>query len=60
LIIRSRDLAETNLEGTNLSDAYLRLADPGDANLKDAKLSRAYLYHTDLSHRTHIAKCCPA
>jgi uncharacterized protein YjbI with pentapeptide repeats len=48
------------LEGTNLSDAYLRLADPGDANLKDAKLSRAYLYHTDLSHRTHIAKCCPA
>jgi uncharacterized protein YjbI with pentapeptide repeats len=53
------ELAETNLEGTDLSDAHLGGADHSDANLKDAKLSGAYLYHTDLSHWTPIAKCCP-
>jgi uncharacterized protein YjbI with pentapeptide repeats len=48
------------LEGIDLSDAQMGVADYSDANLKDAKLSGAYLYYTDLSHRTPIAKCCPA
>jgi uncharacterized protein YjbI with pentapeptide repeats len=48
------------LEGTDPSDVQMGVADYSDANLKDPKLSGTYLYHTDLSHRAPLAKCCPA